>query len=60
MSVVGEKEIRAYQLKGKEFVCPRCASDEEKAGSAPDSVIAEDAIHDDNPMYCVRCKKKIA
>jgi hypothetical protein len=59
MSVLGEKEIRAYQLKNKEFVCPVCASDEEKAISKPDSVVAEDVIHDRDPVYCVRCKKKI-
>ena len=29
--VLQEKEIRAYQFKNKELVCPVCATDEEKA-----------------------------
>ena len=35
--MLDEKQIRAYHTKRKEFVCPVCASDEEKAdpGSEP-------------------------
>ncbi len=58
MGLLQEKEIRGYQLKNKTFVCPVCASDEEKR-SDETTVIAEDAIHDANPFYCVRCQKKV-
>ncbi len=57
MSLLVEKEIRAYQTKTNQVVCAECASDEEKEGETP--VVAEDVIHDPAPMYCVRCKKKI-
>lgn len=59
MGLLQEKEVRAYQLKNKTFVCPVCATDEEREGTELDKVIAEDTIHDDNPMFCGRCKKKI-
>jgi len=53
-----EKEIRAYQTKTRKFVCPVCVTEEERKD--PDTkVIAEDDIHDTNPMECVRCKKSI-
>jgi hypothetical protein len=57
MGLLPEKEIRAYQLKTKKVVCPVCATDEEKAVET--KVVAEDTIHDPEPMYCVRCEKKI-
>jgi hypothetical protein len=53
-----EKEIRAYQTKTKTLVCPVCASGEEKADPAT-RIIAEDEIHDSNPMECARCKTAI-
>jgi hypothetical protein len=59
MGSLGEKEIRAYQLKNKTLVCPVCTTDEERETAEPDKVIAEDTIHDDNPMFCTRCKKEI-
>jgi hypothetical protein len=59
MGLLKEKEIRAYQTKSKTFVCPVCATDEERETAEPDKVITEDAIHDDNPMFCNRCKVKI-
>jgi hypothetical protein len=59
MGTLKEKEIRAYQTKSKTFVCPVCATDEEKETVEPDKVITEDAIHDDNPVFCNRCKAKI-
>ena len=57
MALLVEKEIRAYQTKAKTYVCPVCATDEEKETET--KVVAEDVIHDPNPTYCVRCKKKI-
>jgi len=59
MPLLGEKEIRAYQTKRKELVCPVCASDEERADPGTEEVYAEDIIHDTGPLECVRCKKKI-
>ena len=58
MAMLQEKEIRAYQLKNRAYVCPVCATDEEKA-EATTTIAAEDLIHDSNPMECVRCKKKV-
>jgi hypothetical protein len=58
MAMLEEKQLRAYQLKNKTFVCPVCASDEEKA-EAEKEIVAEDLIHDTNPMECVRCKKVV-
>ncbi len=60
--MVGEGDIRAYQLKTKEYVCPACASDEERADPGTEEVVAEiigAVIHDTGPLECVRCKKKI-
>ncbi|HVN25901.1 MAG TPA: hypothetical protein VMT71_18180 [Syntrophorhabdales bacterium] len=57
MALLVEKEIRAYQLKTNKMVCTECATDEERAEERP--VVAEDVIHDPDPKYCVRCKKKI-
>jgi hypothetical protein len=57
MGTLQEKEIRAYQLKNKELVCPVCASDEEKAAAT--EISAEDVIHDPNLALCVRCQKKL-
>jgi hypothetical protein len=59
MGTINEKQIRAYQTKEKALVCPVCATDEEKEIAGPDGIIAEDTIHDDNPLFCHRCKKKI-
>ena len=56
MAMLEEKQIRAYQLKNKTYVCPVCATDEEKV-DAETKVMAEDVIHDSGPMECVRCKK---
>jgi hypothetical protein len=57
MGTIPEKEIRAYQLKDKKFICPVCATDEEKAKAT--EVVAEDVIHDPDPSFCIRCQKKI-
>jgi hypothetical protein len=57
MGLIQEKEVRAVQLKDKTLVCPVCATDEEKA--VTENIVAEDTIHDQNPMFCVRCQKKI-
>jgi hypothetical protein len=57
--MVGEKTIRAYQLKTKSLVCPVCASDEEKA-DVETTAIAEDRIHDSDGDECRRCKKKLS
>ena len=56
--MIQEREIRAYQLKSKVFVCPRCATDEEKTDSET-TIVAEDAIHDSDPMECARCKAPV-
>ena len=58
MSMLVEKEIRAYQLKNKTFVCPVCATAEEKT-DAGTKVVAEDVIHDSSPMECIRCKRPV-
>ncbi len=57
MGMIQEKEIRAYQLKDKKFVCPVCATDEEKAQGT--EISQEDAIHNPDPVFCVRCQKKV-
>lgn len=59
MAMIDEKKIRAYHVKSEGFVCPVCASDEERETVDPADVVTEDVIHDDNPMYCMRCRKKI-
>jgi hypothetical protein len=56
--MLGEKEIRAYQLKNRTLVCPVCVTGEERADTET-KVVAEDEVHDTNPMECVRCKKSI-
>jgi hypothetical protein len=53
-----EKEIRAYQLKNRTYVCPVCVTGEETADTGT-KMVAEDEIHDTNAMMCVRCKKPI-
>jgi hypothetical protein len=58
MAMLQEKEIRAYQLKNKTYVCPVCATTEEKTDSET-KALAEDVIHDAGPMECVRCKKTV-
>ncbi len=60
MAIIDEKKIRAYHRKEDSgWICPVCASDEER--QSPEKVrYFEDAIHDEKPMYCIRCKKKIA
>jgi hypothetical protein len=59
MGFMQEKNIRAYQLKNKTLVCPVCATDEERDKAVEGEFITEDKIHDHDPVYCVRCKKKI-
>ena len=59
MATIDEKKIRAYHVKEAQgWVCPVCASDEERESSEKAPYI-EDVVHDEKPMYCVRCKKKI-
>ena len=58
MAMLVEKEIRAYQLKNNTFVCPICATKEEKADPEI-KVVTEDVIHQTNPMECVRCKETV-
>jgi uncharacterized protein with PIN domain len=61
MPLLEEKEIRAYHLRQEGFVCPVCASDEEKDSGEPVKFVSEDVIHDEeSSMFCIRCKKKIA
>ena len=59
MALLQEKQIRAYHLKADTFVCPVCATDEEKETTGPEKIIAEDVIHNEESMFCARCKKKI-
>lgn len=59
MKLLQEKEVRAYQHKNKTLVCPICATDEERETAESDKIITEDAIHDDNPLFCNRCKTQI-
>ena len=60
MGLATENNVRAYLLKDRTLVCPVCATDEEREDLAEQgNYIAEDEIHDDNPIFCVRCKKKI-
>jgi hypothetical protein len=59
MPLLEEKEIRAYHLKAKGFVCPICATDEEKATGEPVNISAEDVVHNEESMFCIRCKKKM-
>ncbi|HNT43363.1 MAG TPA: hypothetical protein PKN85_02820 [Syntrophorhabdaceae bacterium] len=60
MAMIDEKKIRAYHSRSDNaLVCPLCATDEERESAEPGDLVTEDVIHDDNPMYCARCKKKI-
>ena len=45
MGVREEKEVRAYRINTK--------------AAASAKLVAEDVIHDSNPVYCVRCQKNI-
>jgi hypothetical protein len=56
--MIGEKEIRGYQLKNATYVCPVCVKGEE-VKEPETKVIAEDEIHDTDSMMCIRCKKAI-
>jgi hypothetical protein len=56
--MIAEKEIRAYQTKTSQLVCPVCATEEERKDPHT-RAIAEDEIHDTKDMECVRCKKTI-
>ncbi len=58
MAMLEEKEIRAFQLRNRTYVCPVCATDEEKDDTET-RMITEDVIHDSGPLECVRCKKKV-
>jgi hypothetical protein len=58
MAMLEEKAIRAYQLKNRTYVCPVCATDQERTDSETKAV-TEDVIHDSNPMECVRCRKVV-
>jgi hypothetical protein len=59
MPQLDEKKIRAYHAKADAYVCPVCATDEEKAAAKSGDIIAEDEVHNEESMFCVRCKKKI-
>jgi hypothetical protein len=59
MAAIDEEKIRAYHLKEENgWVCPVCAKDEERESSETIHYITG-VVHDEKPMYCVRCKKKI-
>jgi hypothetical protein len=58
MSLISEAEIRGYVRKDGGLICKVCASDEEK--TALTEIKAEDEIHDEESMFCIRCKKKLA
>lgn len=59
MAILDEEEIKAYHLReGNGWVCPVCASDEERENSDPIHYITGE-VKDPDPKYCVRCKKKI-
>jgi hypothetical protein len=60
MGFIQEKEIRAYQLKTHETVCPVCATEEEIKGVDEDKVLYREAeIHDGKGLVCTRCKKPV-
>ncbi len=60
MGMLQEKEIRAYQFKTHETVCPRCAKEEEIKGLAEDKILyKEDEVHDGKGLVCIRCKKPL-
>jgi len=58
MTMLEERAIRAYQLRNTTYVCPVCATDQEKTDSETKAV-TEDVIHDSNAMECVRCRKVV-
>lgn len=58
MSMLEEKQIRGYQLRERTFVCPVCATDEEKTDSGT-KIVAEDVVHDSDPMECTRCQRPV-
>lgn len=59
MAILDEEKIKGYHLKEESgWVCPVCASDEERESSEPIHYITGE-VRDEKPMYCVRCKKKI-
>jgi hypothetical protein len=58
--MAAEAKVHAYQIKNSFYVCPVCASDEEKAADDTKEMAAEDVIHDSaSPLECARCKKEI-
>jgi hypothetical protein len=59
MPQLDEKKIRAYHAKADTYVCPVCATAEEKAAAKPGDIVAEDEVHNGEPILCVRCKKTI-
>jgi hypothetical protein len=59
MPLLEEKEIRGFHLREQGYVCPVCASDEEKETGEPVKMVAEDVVHNEESMFCIRCKKKI-
>jgi hypothetical protein len=59
MPLLEEKEIRGFHLREKGFVCPVCATDEERDAGEPVKMVAEDVVHNEESMFCIRCKKKI-
>ncbi len=62
MGTVTESRARAYHTKDNQFVCPVCATDEERAADENEKFKPEPIgheVHDPNPVYCIRCKKKI-
>jgi hypothetical protein len=59
MPQLDEKKIRAYHAKADTYVCPVCATGEEKAAAKPGDIVAEDEVHNEESMFCIRCKKKI-
>jgi len=59
MPLLEEKEIRAFHLKAAGYVCPICATDEERETEEPVKMASEDVVHNEESMFCIRCKKKI-
>lgn len=59
MPILEEKEIRGFHLREKGYVCPVCATDEERETGEPVKMVEEDVVHNEESMLCIRCKKKI-
>ena len=60
MKQLDEKKIRAYHAEAEIYLCPLCATDEEKTAAKAGDIIAEDEIHnEESSLLCARCKKKI-